>query len=1296
MQTLKLQLSRLWEIIRLRPRRLGWFSLTLVIAFAAVGFLLLVFPSSAGVISWLGDKTLAAFVGAVSFIARGLADICFSLAAFFVGLLIQIASYNNYLDVKAIEVGWVMVRDIGNIFLVVALLIIAIATIVGVESYEWKKMLTKFVMAAILVNFSRQICAFIIDAAQVVTMTFVNGVASAITSNIINSFNLGKLWSVSPGGDPEDTTDIMKQLTTNIMTLIMAVVLCVTLGVYALIFVARMVMLWVLITLSPLAFFLSVLPQTQKYASQWWSEFINNVIMGPVIMFFFWLSLVTISGGNIDSSVASGSAFPMTQGDINQGVAPPSSGITDFLQWDTMSSFVIAIGMLLAGVKVGQQIGGAGAGAMSNISGAAKKSMMMLSGASAAMWAGKKGMDLGKKGAAAVGGFVGKQALQRTGLSAVGSRIQRRWRKGDLFGKTLGKNLGLGEYGIEKDGEKIKKIADMKPGWRKSLAQARMNMTASTTYLNKRDEKQKARAEMQKTRNERLLSTSSTDWGEAELDESMALEDIEAHGMGIKTGKEANRRKNIATGDQMLAQLKAESMAKVKAEMKEREAAGETLPESMKKEILDNEKNRDITQEEMSKALDARGDIPEEDKAAIMRMYSTRALTTGMGGRQEKGMTEKAKGAIYTKQREGTEGVVQGVGMMKAAGGQEAMTQYQNLLSTVNQKQEALKNAKTDEEKVQLNIELNEANKALEKHAEKNSLLQGMFNAENMAAQAEVFKGTFDAAQKLVGGIAKEQLATGTTKAAISYQATDKNMIAAQQAGKQIEDKLARKREYDVLREIATLLENGKKESGYNDGMQEADEEKAYGDEVLGESQALAQQAEMMKDYDIKVRELQSKLHQVAPAAPGSEPEELSEDDLAENQEIMDQLKSMAALRARGETYDTLSQKAKDTRATANDLYNSSNDKRKAAEQALRNANPFYARQQSAASYQVLGEEEKLERDQQLLYSKAQAYEDGGNVVKANAVRSQAANQRIKVDNDLYSNLNYTERMALEEQLTKEMAQLVQGTDEFNKKLRQKTALASYNSSVDAESSRDSTIRSLQNTDWYKKEPNGGVIDDDNRLRALLTQHTGAYVEAGGEQAAIEKWKKAFKTPDEQQAALKMLSANLKKAGGGGDLKKLGLINEDVNSITGKLDFSWKTKPDNSDRTFSKYWVPRVKNADKVTSFGNIDRNGNLAGFSERGIKDLGVYYKGKDSRALSDDKDQSFKASWNDATVNIGNFESLVRGIASVKGAVKDDQAYTAFKSSITELTAKLEKVAQSDQKLAKRLKDVLDKKPT
>lgn len=341
-----------------------------------------------------------------------LATFFMRLAIFFMKFLLEVAGYNGYLDSTAVTVGWVMVRDISNMFFVVILLLIAFGTILGIEQYEWKKLLVKFVFAAILVNFSRVIAALIIDAAQVVMVTFLNGVAATAGGNLINAFKLDKLLSFNPNLKAEDLDNTQVFLAGFAAVWFSAMTAAVMAG-YVMLMAARLVMLWILIVLSPLAFLMNVLPQTQKYASQWWTEFGNHVVVGPILAFFLWLSFVTVGSGTIHDEISQNNNYAVTEeaatADTNVSVGQQTaSGVSEIMKWTSMAGFFIALGMLFAGIKITMSLNTIGGAMFGKAVEYGKKAAMIGSGAAAGIWLGRKGLE----GGAAAAKWTGGAALR--------------------------------------------------------------------------------------------------------------------------------------------------------------------------------------------------------------------------------------------------------------------------------------------------------------------------------------------------------------------------------------------------------------------------------------------------------------------------------------------------------------------------------------------------------------------------------------------------------------------------------------------------------------------------------------------------------------------------------------------------------------------------------------------------------------------------------------------------------------------------------------------------------------------
>ncbi|MCX6781652.1 MAG: hypothetical protein NTW66_00805 [Candidatus Magasanikbacteria bacterium] len=391
----------LWNIVK-PHRRLGLLSAVFLIT-AAFVYIFVVGPQVFAVDLGLAD----AIMGKIGELFLWLATKLLSLTVFILKFVIEIASYNNYINSGAVTLGWILVRDVTNMFFVIILMVIAFGTVLGIEQYEWKKLLVKFVMAAVLVNFSRVICGVIIDAAQVFMMTFISGVAAVAGGNLITALKLESILSFSKNTNAEAMKN-MNVVVTALFAFIFAFATVVVMGAYLVVLIGRAITLWVLVILSPLAFVLSVIPKTQSYASQWWSEFSNHVIVGPVLAFFLWLAFAVAGGTNIHSEFSnpSNSAYPMTDPSAEAAaiVAMGSSQAEDtgtnlnaVMEWDNMAGFIIAVALLLAGVKVSQKLGTAGAGVLGAAGGAVTGFAMAATGVTAAKWAAREGYGAVKK-----------------------------------------------------------------------------------------------------------------------------------------------------------------------------------------------------------------------------------------------------------------------------------------------------------------------------------------------------------------------------------------------------------------------------------------------------------------------------------------------------------------------------------------------------------------------------------------------------------------------------------------------------------------------------------------------------------------------------------------------------------------------------------------------------------------------------------------------------------------------------------------------------------------------------------
>lgn len=317
-----------------------------------LGVFLVVQPARADI----GDAILKAMAGLFQgFTALALGGVTFCLEFF-----LNIAKYNGYVEPRTqiVVVGWTLVRDVANMFFVVILLVIAFGTILGVENYQWNKLLGKLIFAAIFINFSKMICGLFIDVAYVFSLTFLNAIVNTAQGNILHAFHMPKLLDFSNSSEVLNNTGItpVNLAVSNFAAFMFAVMLLFTMGAYLGIMLARMVVLWLLIILSPLAFIFQIMPQTQEYAKQWWSRFTKQVLVLPVMTFFLWLTLATSSSGDIANTIGVG-----FEGTLLETTSLPSS-LVEITSFNNMANFLVPFAIMIAGLTIVGQMGVVGGG----------------------------------------------------------------------------------------------------------------------------------------------------------------------------------------------------------------------------------------------------------------------------------------------------------------------------------------------------------------------------------------------------------------------------------------------------------------------------------------------------------------------------------------------------------------------------------------------------------------------------------------------------------------------------------------------------------------------------------------------------------------------------------------------------------------------------------------------------------------------------------------------------------------------------------------------------------------------
>ena len=213
--------------------------------------------------------------------------------------------------------AWENFRNITNFLLAIILVVIIFSQLTGygIDNYGIKKMLPKLVIMTILVNLSFFICQLAIDLSNILGnglesffMDTLNGSANsyspgqvladlvwvvfgaASATGFIGTTIVGVATVASGGG----VAVIISLLLALLVALVSVITFFVMIG-------ARTIIVILFTAISPVAFALYILPNTQKYYKQWWKIFQAALVIYPICGALYGVSYLVSSVSNVSN-----------------------------------------------------------------------------------------------------------------------------------------------------------------------------------------------------------------------------------------------------------------------------------------------------------------------------------------------------------------------------------------------------------------------------------------------------------------------------------------------------------------------------------------------------------------------------------------------------------------------------------------------------------------------------------------------------------------------------------------------------------------------------------------------------------------------------------------------------------------------------------------------------------------------------------------------------------------------------------------------------------------------------------
>lgn len=335
----------------------------------------------------------------------------------------------NITNAKIVQIGWGIARDLANMAFVLALIIIAISTILRIKAFASQQMLWRVIVAALLVNFSLVFAGIVVDASQLLAKFFINAATgnnpAEFSLRLANAMDITAFYN--PGAESvgnavfKAANSIWVAPAGIILGLVALVIMTFVFGAAAFFMLVRVIWLWILLIFSPFAWAALAFPGQSGEFNKWWNSLFHWAFFAPIFTFFMYLSLTLFQeNGRLSSGIFS-AVWP-TGG--NQPIAYIEASAPEAIM-----QFGLMIGLMIAGLIAAQKFGAYGAKAIEGATiGAAK---------STALWATKTGGNLATV-AVARAARAGSASASRTvrtvtapiravgvGLGALGGKVSK-------------------------------------------------------------------------------------------------------------------------------------------------------------------------------------------------------------------------------------------------------------------------------------------------------------------------------------------------------------------------------------------------------------------------------------------------------------------------------------------------------------------------------------------------------------------------------------------------------------------------------------------------------------------------------------------------------------------------------------------------------------------------------------------------------------------------------------------------------------------------------------------------------
>ena len=284
----------------------------------------------------------------------------------------------NVNGIPGVIAAWQVLRDVGNLIFIFALILIGIGTILQVGSYHWRSLLKSVIIGALLINFSITIAKVVIDISNLAATEIYNAISqnqlctsdqilsadpavrercqnTGLASQFVTEMKMSSVYSIQvfkSGGTDEEMSRMWRVILIGFLGSIFILTTAFIFFAAAILFIIRYVTLIFLIIFSPIAFAGMALPQLGGAARDWWRRLFSQAFFAPAYLLMCWITLKLLET-DVIQGIGEGATF-----------AEALMGSTD--SFAVIANFVIITTFMVASLIIASKMGAKGASGIQN------------------------------------------------------------------------------------------------------------------------------------------------------------------------------------------------------------------------------------------------------------------------------------------------------------------------------------------------------------------------------------------------------------------------------------------------------------------------------------------------------------------------------------------------------------------------------------------------------------------------------------------------------------------------------------------------------------------------------------------------------------------------------------------------------------------------------------------------------------------------------------------------------------------------------------------------------------------